>query len=137
MSEGEVGVFRSLRERHATCVSIVAAGRIWPRATCCFPSSPTRSVTSHQDDLPYRISHDHFGRSSVIDLGHEPRYRLVEKLAAGEIVLPDIQRDYVWKGTQIPWLLDSLNRERSVGSVLLWDTGLKIPTKAWPSSRGH
>ncbi len=61
----------------------------------------------------------------------------MEKLAAGEIVLPDIQRDYVWKGTQIPWLLDSLNRERSVGSVLLWDTGLKIPTKAWPSSRGH
>ena len=62
-------------------------------------------------------------------MGHEPLYRLVEKLAAGEIVLPDIQRDYVWRGTQIPRLLDSLNREWPVGSILLWDTSLKIPTK--------
>jgi hypothetical protein len=60
----------------------------------------------------------------------------VEKLAAGEIVLPDIQRDYVWKGTQIPRLLDSLNREWPVGSVLLWDTSLKIPTKAMAVVQG-
>jgi hypothetical protein len=65
-----------------------------------------------------------------VDLGHEPLHRLVEKLAAGEIVLPDIQRDYVWKGAQIPRLLDSLSRQWPVGSVLLWDTSLKIPTKA-------
>lgn len=68
-------------------------------------------------------------RRCIIDLGHEPLYRLVEKLAAGEIVLPDIQRDYVWRGTQIPRLLDSLNKEWPVGSILLWDTSLKIPTK--------
>jgi hypothetical protein len=62
-------------------------------------------------------------------LGHKPLYRLAEKLAAGEIVLPDIQRDYVWRGMQIPRLLDSLNREWPVGSILLWDTNLEIPTK--------
>lgn len=76
------------------------------------------------------------GRSHLIDLGHEPLYRLVEKLAAGEIVLPDIQRDYVWRGTQIPRLLDSLNREWPVGSILLWDTSLKIPTKAVAVQQG-
>ena len=64
-----------------------------------------------------------------MDLGHEPLYRLVEKLASGEIVLPDIQRDYVWAGAQIPRLLDSLYREWPVGSVLLWTTNLSIPTK--------
>lgn len=64
-----------------------------------------------------------------MDLGHEPLYRLVEKLASGEIVLPDIQREYVWAGAQIPRLLDSLYREWPVGSVLLWTTNLSIPTK--------
>ncbi|MGI8624015.1 MAG: GmrSD restriction endonuclease domain-containing protein [Solirubrobacteraceae bacterium] len=64
-----------------------------------------------------------------MDLGHAPLYTLVEKLARGEIVLPDIQRDYVWSGSQIPRLLDSLNKEWPVGSVLLWTTGLSIPTK--------
>jgi len=64
-----------------------------------------------------------------MDLGHEPLHRLVEKLASGEIVLPDIQREYVWAGAQIPRLLDSLYREWPVGSVLLWTTNLSIPTK--------
>jgi len=56
--------------------------------------------------------------------------RLVDKMLQGEIVLPDIQRDYVWSGTQIPRLLDSLNRQWPVGSILLWDTRLEVPTKA-------
>jgi hypothetical protein len=51
-------------------------------------------------------------------------------------VLPDIQRDYVWRGTQIPRLLDSLNREWPVGSILLWDTSLKIPTKLVAVAQG-
>jgi hypothetical protein len=64
-----------------------------------------------------------------MELGHEPVYRLIEKLLAGEIVLPDIQRDYVWSGSQIPRLLDSLDKQWPVGSVLLWRTTLDIPTK--------
>ena len=40
-----------------------------------------------------------------MDLGHESPYRMIEKILAGEIVLPDIQRDYVWSGSQIPRLL--------------------------------
>jgi hypothetical protein len=64
-----------------------------------------------------------------MDIGQEPLYRQIEKLLAGEIVLPDIQRDFVWAGPQIPRLLDSLNQEWPVGSVLLWNTNLDIPTK--------
>jgi hypothetical protein len=68
-------------------------------------------------------------RRTSLELGHEPLYRLVEKLLAGEIVLPDIQREYVWSGSQIPRLLDSLNQQWPIGSVLLWRTTLDIPTK--------
>jgi hypothetical protein len=64
-----------------------------------------------------------------MDLGQEPLYRQIEKLLAGEIVLPDIQRDFVWSGTQIPRLLDSLYNEWPVGSILLWNTSLDVPTK--------
>ena len=64
-----------------------------------------------------------------MDISQEPLYRQIEKLLAGEIVLPDIQRDFVWRGTQIPRLLDSLYHEWPVGSVLLWTTSLDIPTK--------
>ena len=65
-----------------------------------------------------------------MDIAQEPLYRQIERLLAGEIVLPDIQRDFVWSGTQIPRLLDSLNQEWPVGSILLWNTSLEIPTKA-------
>lgn len=65
-----------------------------------------------------------------MDIGHEPVYRLVDKLLAGDIVLPDIQREFVWSGSQIPRLLDSLNKQWPVGAVLLWRTSLEIPTKA-------
>ena len=64
-----------------------------------------------------------------MELGHEALHWVVEKLLAGEIVLPDIQREYVWSGSQIPRLLDSLNNQWPVGSVLLWRTSLDIPTK--------
>lgn len=64
-----------------------------------------------------------------MELGHEPLERLVEKLITGEVVLPDIQREYVWSGSQIPRLLDSLNHQWPVGSVLLWRTTIDVPTK--------
>jgi len=64
-----------------------------------------------------------------MELGHRPVETLVGKLIDGEIVLPDIQREYVWSGAQIPRLLDSLNKQWPVGSILLWRTNLDIPTK--------
>jgi hypothetical protein len=49
-------------------------------------------------------------RRTGLALGHEPLYRLVEKLASGET-------------------LDSLYREWPVGSVLVGTTNVSIPTK--------
>ncbi len=68
--------------------------------------------------------------------GHFPVGTLVGKLIDGEIVLPDIQREYVWSGSQIPRLLDSLNKQWPVGSILLWRTGLNIPTKTAAIAQG-
>jgi hypothetical protein len=64
-----------------------------------------------------------------VEIGHERLVKLVDRLLAGEIVLPDIQRDFVWAGAKIPRLLDSLYREWPVGGVLLWNTKLAIPVK--------
>ncbi|HEU5142322.1 MAG TPA: DUF262 domain-containing protein [Solirubrobacterales bacterium] len=65
-----------------------------------------------------------------MEIGHERLVKLVERLLGGEIVLPDIQRDFVWAGSKIPRLLDSLYREWPVGSILLWHTELEIPIKS-------
>src|SRR3954447_13852394 len=71
-----------------------------------------------------------------MDIGHERLIKLVDRLLAGEIVLPDIQRDFVWTGSKIPRLLDSLYREWPVGSVLLWQTALDVPIKTAAVEQG-
>ncbi len=48
---------------------------------------------------------------------------LLDEVARGEIVLPEFQRAYVWKPTQVVRLLDSLYRGYPAGQVLLWETG--------------
>ena len=47
---------------------------------------------------------------------------LIEEIYRGEVLLPEIQRAYVWKGPQVAKLLDSIYREYPSGQVLLWDT---------------
>lgn len=39
-----------------------------------------------------------------------------------QLVLPDLQRDFVWKPEQITLLMDSLMREYPFGSLLFWQT---------------
>ncbi|MGR9253034.1 GmrSD restriction endonuclease domain-containing protein [Rhizobium leguminosarum] len=48
--------------------------------------------------------------------------QLVQEIDAGEIVLPAIQRDFVWSEDQIETLLDSLLRGYPIGIALLWET---------------
>jgi hypothetical protein len=45
---------------------------------------------------------------------------LVDRIDRGEIKLPEIQRGYVWKATQVANLVDSLYRGYPSGSMLLW-----------------
>ncbi|KQM51196.1 hypothetical protein ASE69_07725 [Sphingomonas sp. Leaf208] len=49
-------------------------------------------------------------------------FQLINEIENGEIVLPAIQRDFVWDTGRIELLFDSLFRGYPVGIVLLWET---------------
>ena len=49
-------------------------------------------------------------------------YELINDIDSGEIVLPAIQRDFVWDQDRIYLLLDSILRGYPVGIALLWET---------------
>ncbi|MFH0798662.1 MAG: DUF262 domain-containing protein [Pseudomonadota bacterium] len=47
---------------------------------------------------------------------------IMSEMSRGGIRIPEIQRDYVWRRSQIAKLLDSIYNRYPVGSILLWDT---------------
>jgi hypothetical protein len=53
----------------------------------------------------------------------------VRELIDGKLVIPSIQRDYVWPRAQVPQLLDSLYRKYPVGALLVWKTGIDVPLR--------
>lgn len=55
--------------------------------------------------------------------------RLVEMIQAGELRLPEMQRGYVWKGTRVRDLLDSLYRGYPSGNILVWETEELLPLR--------
>ncbi len=48
--------------------------------------------------------------------------QLVDEYRAGHIVVPEFQREYVWKRSRAPQLIDSLYRGFPVSSLLLWQS---------------
>ncbi|MCK6570174.1 DUF262 domain-containing protein [Myxococcota bacterium] len=52
---------------------------------------------------------------------------LVGMIERGELRLPEMQRRYVWKRTQVRDLLDSLYRGYPSGAILVWDTDEAVP----------
>ncbi len=56
----------------------------------------------------------------------EPTHRkiqaLVDMFLNGELLLPEMQRKYVWRSTQVRDLLDSIYRDYPSGSILIWET---------------
>lgn len=54
---------------------------------------------------------------------------LVDMYKRGELRLPEIQRQYVWRSTRVRDLMDSLYRGYPSGSVLVWETDEPIPTR--------
>ncbi|WP_405736529.1 DUF262 domain-containing protein [Streptomyces sp. NBC_00028] len=54
---------------------------------------------------------------------------LITQIAAGEIMLPEIQRGYVWKASQVARLIESLYRGYPAGSLLFWKTGQPAETR--------
>lgn len=55
---------------------------------------------------------------------------LVAQVSSGEIKLPEIQRAYVWKPTQVAKLIESLYRGYPSGSLLFWRTSETPETRA-------
>ena len=49
-------------------------------------------------------------------------YQLINEIDSKEIVLPAIQRDFVWDAARISLLFDSMMRGYPVGIILLWET---------------
>ncbi|MBK7057118.1 MAG: DUF262 domain-containing protein [Leptospiraceae bacterium] len=49
---------------------------------------------------------------------------LLEKFNAGELGIPEIQRDYVWSKSQVRDLVESLYKEYPTGLIYLWKTKL-------------
>ncbi|MGL4943415.1 MAG: GmrSD restriction endonuclease domain-containing protein [Thermoguttaceae bacterium] len=54
---------------------------------------------------------------------------LVSMIERGELRLPEMQRQYVWKSTQVRDLLDSLYRGYPSGAILLWETDESVPLR--------
>jgi len=58
-----------------------------------------------------------------------PISSLVDMYKRGELRLPEIQRQYVWRATRVRDLLDSLYRGYPSGSILMWETDEPVPTR--------
>lgn len=56
-------------------------------------------------------------------------HELVAKIERGEIRIPEMQRRFVWKKTQVRDLLDSLYRKYPSGTILTWETDEEVATR--------
>lgn len=60
---------------------------------------------------------------------------LVGMIERGELRLPEMQRQYVWRSTRVRDLLDSLYRGYPSGAILLWETDEEVPMQAMAVSQ--
>lgn len=51
---------------------------------------------------------------------------LIEEYRSGRIVIPEFQREYVWKPRMAPLLIDSLYRGFPISSLLLWQSNEEV-----------
>lgn len=60
---------------------------------------------------------------------------LVSMIERGELRLPEMQRQYVWRSTRVRDLLDSLYRGYPSGAILLWETDEAVPQQKFAVSQ--
>lgn len=60
---------------------------------------------------------------------------LIDDIKSNRMRLPEMQREYVWKSTQVRDLLDSLYRRYPTGTILRWETTQKVPTRDFAVSQ--
>lgn len=61
---------------------------------------------------------------------------LVAMIERGDLRLPEMQRQYVWRSTRVRDLLDSLYRGYPSGAILLWETDEEVPERKFSISQG-
>ena len=62
---------------------------------------------------------------------------LVSMIERGELRLPEMQRQYVWRSTRVRDLLDSLYRGYPSGAILLWETDEAVPLQSFAVSQSN
>lgn len=62
---------------------------------------------------------------------------IISEMTRGGIRIPEIQRSYVWKRSQIAKLLDSIYQGFPCGSILLWDTTESIQLRDMMTDLGR
>jgi hypothetical protein len=60
---------------------------------------------------------------------------LVSMIERGELRLPEMQRQYVWRSTRVRDLMDSLYRGYPSGAILLWETDEAVPLQDFAVSQ--
>ena len=60
---------------------------------------------------------------------------LVSMIERGELRLPEMQRQYVWRSTRVRELLDSLYRGYPSGAILIWETDEQVPLQQFAVSQ--
>ncbi len=63
-------------------------------------------------------------------------HELVTKIERGDIRLPEMQRQYVWRQTRVRDLLDSLYRGYPSGTILTWETDEGVSTRDFAIEQG-
>lgn len=48
---------------------------------------------------------------------------LIRQNRSGQIMIPEFQRDYVWKPNRAPKLIESLYKDYPISSLLIWESG--------------
>ncbi len=86
--------------------------------------APLSAAPLRTREVPSTSNRHETASSLSIDL--VPLRKLIEDLRGGVITVPEFQREYVWKSSQVCSLLDSLYRGYPVGGMLLWDTDEEV-----------
>jgi len=63
---------------------------------------------------------------SEITLSSPKIDKLINRIEEGDIKIPAFQRGFVWKQDQVIKLLDSVYNEYPIGSILLWNSDVKL-----------
>ena len=61
----------------------------------------------------------------------KPIGKLLEMMDRGKLVLPEIQRDFVWSRKAIKLLIDSFYRGLPIGHMLVWKASVAVEKKAF------